>query len=238
MRHASIILLVLSCFLNVVSVSGNEKERRWQTGKVLDTSRNSVYAGEIGSANGSSTTSGDTTYGSANGSSTAVYKVYETYTIEAADYIYVCQEHIRWRWSKPAALTVNGPVKFAIEKDHLYIKGEDGSEHETKIVKKISKPQQTTSPETQSQAARTEPTSSPTPSQMPAKGTVTVNSNPDGADVYVDDSFVGNAASALKLSEGKHSVRVSMAGYKDWSRDISVLAGSEVKLVATLEKLN
>jgi hypothetical protein len=238
MHLASFILSGLSCFLCVASVSGNEKERQWQTGKVLDTSRTSVYAGEIGSVNGSSTASGNTTYGSANGSSTAVYKVYETYTIEAADYIYVCQEHIRWRWSKPAALTVNGPVKFAIEKEHLYIKGEDGSEHETKIIKKAAKPQHSSATETPPQPERTALTSTAAATQLSPTGTITVNSNPDGADIYVDDSFVGNAASVLKLSEGKHSVRVSMTGYKNWSRDISVLAGSEVKLVATLEKVN
>ncbi len=71
-----------------------------------------------------------------------MYRVYETYLIEAGDYVYECQEHIKWRWSKPAALTVNGPVQFAIEKDRIYIKSEDGREHETKIIKKILKPKQ------------------------------------------------------------------------------------------------
>jgi hypothetical protein len=221
-----------------MSVSGKEKERQWQTGKVIDTSRNSVYAGEVGSANGSATTSGNTTYGNANGSSTAVYRVYETYTIDAGEYIYVCQEHIKWRWSKPAELTVNGPVQFAVEKDHIYIKGEDGSEHETKIIKKVAKPQQTTLTETPAQSVVTAPPGSAAQAQVPATGTITVNSNPDGADVYADNSFVGNATAVLKLSEGKHVIRVSTAGYKDWTRDITVLAGSEVKLVATLEKVN
>ena len=121
-----------------------EKQREWQTGKVVDTNRDTTYAGSVGNASGTATTSGDTTYGNASGSSTAVYRVYETYTIEARDYVYVCQEHIRWRWSKPAVLTVNGPVQFAMEKDRIYIKSEDGSEHETKIVKKILKDQQPT----------------------------------------------------------------------------------------------
>jgi TonB family protein len=84
-------------------------ERQWQAGKVSDTS-------------GTATTSGDTTY-----------------AIDAGDYIYECQEHIKWKWSKPARFTVNGPVQFAIEKDRIYIKSEDGSEHETKIIKKILK---------------------------------------------------------------------------------------------------
>ena len=119
-----------------------EKQRQWQTGKVLDTSRDKTYAGSVGNASGTATTSGRTTYGNASGHSTAVYKVYETYTIEAGDYVYVCQEHIKWRWSKPALLTVNGPVQFAMEQDRIYIKSEDGSEHETKIIKKILKTQQ------------------------------------------------------------------------------------------------
>jgi hypothetical protein len=72
-----------------------------------------------------------------SGSATAVYSVNETYAIEAGDYVYVCQEHIRWRWSKAAMLTVNGPVQFAIEKDRLYIKSEDGTEHEARVIKKI-----------------------------------------------------------------------------------------------------
>lgn len=238
MRHTVTILSALACFLCVACVCAKEKERQWQTGKVLDINRSSVYAGEVGSAHGSSTTSGDTTYGNANGSSTAVYRVFEIYTIEAGDYIYVCQEHLRWKWSKPATLTVNGPVQFAVEKEHLYIKGENGSEHDTKIVKKVSKQQQMKSSETLPQSEKTAPASPAAPTQVIATGTVTVSSNPDGADVYADGSFVGNTSASLKLSEGKHTVKVSMAGYKDWMRDISVLAGSDVKLVATLEKLN
>src|SRR5712692_1428598 len=71
-----------------------------------------------------------------------------------------------------------------------------------------------------------------------AKGTVQVNSNPQGADIEVDGVFVGNAPSVLKLSAGKHSIRVTLAGHKDWTREITVQAGSEVQLVANLEKQN
>jgi hypothetical protein len=65
---------------------------------------------------------------------------------------------------------------------------------------------------------------------------VTVNSTPDGADISVDGSFVGNAPSTLKLLPGKHTVSVSAAGYKGWSRELTVVSGSEIKLNATLEK--
>lgn len=67
-------------------------------------------------------------------------------------------------------------------------------------------------------------------------GTVKVQSTPPGADVAVDGAFVGNAPAALKLPPGKHSVTLTSAGFKAWSRDLTVLAGSETSLVATLEK--
>ena len=51
----------------------------------------------------------------------------------------MAQQRLRWKWSKPANLTVNGPVKVAIEKDKLFLIGEDGKEHEASIVKKILK---------------------------------------------------------------------------------------------------
>lgn len=66
--------------------------------------------------------------------------------------------------------------------------------------------------------------------------TVTVKSNPDNADVAVDGTFVGNAPASLKLSAGKHTVKVSLAGYKDWSREVTVSSGSDVNLSAVLEK--
>ena len=143
MRLFSAFALTCAPFVLLSSIAfPKEKERQWQTGKVLDANRDRTYVGSIDSASGSATTTGNTTAGQVSGSTTAVYRVYETYEIEAGDYVYLCQEHIRWKWSKPAMLTVNGPVQFAIEKDRLYIKSEDGSEHETKIIKKILKVQQ------------------------------------------------------------------------------------------------
>lgn len=67
-------------------------------------------------------------------------------------------------------------------------------------------------------------------------GTVTVSSNPEGADVTVDGAFVGNAPANLKLAPGKHTVTLTSSGFKAWSRDLTVLAASETNLNATLEK--
>ena len=68
------------------------------------------------------------------------------------------------------------------------------------------------------------------------KGKIMVTSVPDSAEVYVDDSLVGNTPATLNLSAGKHMVKVSQQGYKAWSRQIAVFAGSETNLKASLEK--
>ncbi len=74
--------------------------------------------------------------------------------------------------------------------------------------------------------------------QVPATepGTVTVQSNPAGADISVDGAFVGNAPADLKLPPGKHTVSITSSGFKTWSRDMTVLAGSTTNLNAALDK--
>ena len=72
-------------------------------------------------------------------------------------------------------------------------------------------------------------------SQAEATGTVRVTSSPDGADIKVDGASVGNSPSQLKLTAGKHNVQVSSDGYVEWAKEISVTAGSELSLNATLK---
>lgn len=71
-----------------------------------------------------------------------------------------------------------------------------------------------------------------------ATGALNVSSSPDGADIFVDGQFLGNCPAALKLTPGRHAITVKMAGYKDWSRDVTVQSGSQVQLNAGLEKQN
>jgi hypothetical protein len=72
--------------------------------------------------------------------------------------------------------------------------------------------------------------------QAEVKGVVQVSSNPPGADIELDGSFVGNAPATLKLAPGKHTIRVTLTGHKEWKREIDVQANSEVQLVANLAK--
>jgi hypothetical protein len=40
----------------------------------------------------------------------------------------------------------------------------------------------------------------------------------------------------LKLVAGKHTIKLTLAGYEDWSRELTALTGSEAHLVANLQK--
>lgn len=82
-----------------------------------------------------------------------------------------------------------------------------------------------------SQASAATPVSTTT-----STGKLTVVSVPDGADIEVDGSFVGNTPSDIQVSEGDHSVSVRKAGFKTWVRKLKTSAGSSVRLNAELEK--
>jgi PEGA domain-containing protein len=66
--------------------------------------------------------------------------------------------------------------------------------------------------------------------------TVSIKSTPENADVSIDGNFMGNTPASLKMAAGKHTVKVSLSGYREWSREITVSAGSEINLSAALEK--
>jgi serine protease Do len=65
-------------------------------------------------------------------------------------------------------------------------------------------------------------------------GTVTVTSEPDGAEIFVDEKFHGNTPATLKLSAGSHAILLKFPGRADWHRTLEVLKSSKVSLKATL----
>ncbi len=67
-------------------------------------------------------------------------------------------------------------------------------------------------------------------------GRLSLASVPDGADIEVDGSFVGNTPSDVQVAEGSHTVTVKKPGFKDWERTLKVSGGSSVHLNAELEK--
>jgi hypothetical protein len=69
-----------------------------------------------------------------------------------------------------------------------------------------------------------------------ASAKLQLESDPSGADIEVDGSFVGNTPSDVQVTEGDHTVTVKKAGFKDWERKVKATAGSSVHLNAELEK--
>jgi len=61
-------------------------------------------------------------------------------------------------------------------------------------------------------------------------------STPPGAEISVDWRYVGNTPSEIGLSAGTHIVVISMPGFAEWKRELTVGADSQVSVAATLEK--
>jgi len=63
-----------------------------------------------------------------------------------------------------------------------------------------------------------------------------VESNPSGADIEIDGSFVGNTPPDVQVPEGEHTISVKKAGFNDWEQKMKISGGSSVHLNAELEK--
>ncbi|MGH9432004.1 MAG: PEGA domain-containing protein [Terriglobia bacterium] len=64
-----------------------------------------------------------------------------------------------------------------------------------------------------------------------------LRSDPPGADITVDGSFVGNTPSTLRLTPGQHTIALGESGFKFWQRAVEAIAGSSITLDAKLEKV-
>jgi PEGA domain-containing protein len=67
-------------------------------------------------------------------------------------------------------------------------------------------------------------------SSDPSFGTVKIESDPPGADIYVDGNFVGQTPSSLQLSSGRHHIDVRLPGRQTWERDLEVMRDSQLTL--------
>lgn len=91
-------------------------------------------------------------------------------------------------------------------------------------------------PHSSANSAAPAPMNTPSPAAVPAAGKLSIVSIPDGADIELDGSFVGNAPSDLQVTEGEHTIAVKKAGFKDWQREMKVTSGTSIRLNAELEK--
>jgi hypothetical protein len=89
-------------------------------------------------------------------------------------------------------------------------------------------------------AAPVAPVASATPEPPPAAGPsggIFVVSTPTQARLFVDGQPYGNTPASIPgLSQGAHVVRVEAPGYRPWEGRVAVVAGTRVRVVATLQQ--
>lgn len=67
------------------------------------------------------------------------------------------------------------------------------------------------------------------------KATIKIVSDPDGAEVLVDDMFVGNTPTDLSIDEGEYKITIKSDGYADYERKVKILGGSSMTIKAKME---
>jgi len=55
-----------------------------------------------------------------------------------------------------------------------------------------------------------------------ALSAVEIKSSPDGAEITVDDKFMGSTPSTLKLAPGDPKIKLEKSGFKAWERTLTV----------------
>jgi hypothetical protein len=60
------------------------------------------------------------------------------------------------------------------------------------------------------------------------------DSTPSGADIEIDDAFVGNTPSTVSVPPGSHKIAVKKKGFADWTKTLNVSGGS-IHLSAELD---
>jgi len=71
-----------------------------------------------------------------------------------------------------------------------------------------------------------------TPAAADGFGVISITSDPDRAEIYVDGKFHGNTPATLKLASGSHTILLKLAGMPDYSRTMDVPRSSKLTLKA------
>ena len=113
-------IAAICCFFAIAASSSDAKDRSWQTAKLLSAELREGNAVAV-PINGAIVTGRIESW---------------VYVLETETTVYETQ----WRSPKPLSLTVNGPVKFAVEKGNvLFLIDEDGKERKLGIIRKTAK---------------------------------------------------------------------------------------------------
>jgi serine protease Do len=67
-------------------------------------------------------------------------------------------------------------------------------------------------------------------------GAITLSSDPDNAEIFLDEKFLGNTPATLKLAAGPHILLLKSPNHADWQRSLIILKDSSVTLKAVLSR--
>lgn len=124
-----------------LSTWGAETARDWKSGTLLETEKQQVHTGSTNTTNSDGTIKGKDKGKKAEYSqqTTSVdtdnYDHFQVYTIQADGKTYVAREKLMFPWSKPANVAVGEKVKYAIQKNTIYLLDDDGKQHKAGISK-------------------------------------------------------------------------------------------------------
>jgi hypothetical protein len=131
-------IVLMTALAGALCVAGS-KDKDWQTGKVLDTAWNPYFAPILsGSAAGGANADASTPY-RLNERLSGTESVRDKYVIETEDQVFLV-ERTRLKLASAANVKNYSKVKFAVEKDKLWLVDQDGKQHQTKIVEQKKKP--------------------------------------------------------------------------------------------------
>ena len=93
----------------------------------------------------------------------------------------------------------------------------------------------TIQPAASESTASAEPSNTSSTAPPEGLGTVAISSEPDSAEIFVDEKFYGNTPATLKLPAGRHAILLKFPGHADWHRTLEVLKSSKLSLKAVLD---
>jgi len=75
------------------------------------------------------------------------------------------------------------------------------------------------------------------PKATPTTGTISVRSEPSGANVYLDNAYKGVTPVTIPdVPTGTHTVELKLDGYSDWTTNVEVTSGSSQPISAVMAK--
>jgi hypothetical protein len=72
------------------------------------------------------------------------------------------------------------------------------------------------------------------PAELPSTGTLTINSSPAGAEVYVDDNFAGYTPLSYGTRPGRHDIRIQLGGYETYRESVNLRPRDNLRIDANL----